>query len=303
MQAEPDLRTGGVRYALAAYAIWGTLPLYVALLRHVPPQVLVGWRAVFTLPVCFMLIAGMAWTGKPYWSRLLAVLRQPRLVGVLAFSALLIGSNWLIYVYAVQERHILATSVGYYINPLVNVLLGTLVLGERLSSRQWLAVGLAAIGVGMLAWGALDTMAISISLAMSFALYGLVRKMAPIDPLVALTVETMAMFPVAALALLLAPAGLPGLSLAQDPATGLMLAGAGVLTAVPLVLFGVAAQRMDYSAMGFIQFTTPTLAFLFGVFIFEEPLREAQVLCFAAIWAGIAVFVWDIIARKRAERA
>lgn len=303
MQAEPNPRTGGLRYALVAYAIWGTLPLYVALLRHVPPQILVGWRAVFTLPACFLLIMGMAWTGKPYWSRLLSVLRQPRLVGVLAFSALLIGSNWLIYVYAVQERHMLATSVGYYINPLLNVLLGTLVLRERLNARQWLAVGLAAIGVGLLAWGALETMAISVTLATSFALYGLVRKLAPIDSLVALTVETMVMFPVAVIALLLAPPGLPGLSLTADPATGMMLAGAGVLTAVPLVLFGVAAQRMDYSAMGFIQFTTPTLAFLFGVFIFNEPLRPAQVLCFAAIWAGIAVFIWDIIARKRAERA
>lgn len=303
MQAQSNPRAGGLTFALAAYGIWGILPLYVALLGHVPAQVLVGWRAVFTVPVCFILIAVMAWNGKPYWTKLATVLRQPRLVGLLTFSALLIGSNWLIYVVAVQERHVLATSVGYYINPLVNVLLGTVVLRERLTRRQWLAVALAGLGVGALAWGALDTMAISVTLAVSFALYGLVRKLAPVDSLVALTVETMALLPLAVIALALAPAGVPGLSLADDPLTTVMLAGAGVLTAVPLVLFGVAAQRMDYSALGFIQFSTPTLAFLFGVFIFDEPLRPAQALCFIAIWAGIAVFVWDIIARKRAERA
>ncbi len=288
----PDLV--GLWMALGAYLIWGFLPLYLRQVHWVPPYEFIGWRIIWTLPLCLSVLAL-----RGQLATLLDAVRRPRNVALLALSALLIAVNWTVYVIAIQSGHVFAASLGYYINPLVNVLAGTLLLGETLTRQQWLAVGLAALGVSLLAWGARDMLWISLTLAISFSAYGLVRKLVAVESLPGLTVETL---------LLLIPAAVTVWYFAQGPdgsamtrsagAAGWVMAG-GLLTGVPLLLFAAAARRMDYSSLGMTQFCAPTIVFLLGVFVFDEPLRPVQLACFVLIWCAIAVFVWDILAQRR----
>jgi chloramphenicol-sensitive protein RarD len=220
-------------------------------------------------------------------------------LGLLLLGALLIGSNWLIYVIAIDTRHIFATSLGYYINPLVNVLAGTLFLGERLTRRQWAAVVLAAAGVSMLAWDALEMLGIALALALTFAAYGLVRRIVPVGAVPALAVETALLLPVAFSILIWLGRG-SGMSFGRDTTVDLLLLASGVITTVALALFTVAARRMDYSALGFVQYLSPTIVFLLGLFAFHEPLQQTQLICFLIIWAAIALFIWDLLARRKA---
>lgn len=295
--SSPSPAGSGLPQALAAYLMWGLLPFYLKLVHHVPAFEFVGWRVVFTLPVCLAL----ALTGGRH-GELPAVLRQPRRLGALALSALLIGANWTTYVVAIQAGHVLAASIGYYINPLVNVLLGTLFLGERLSRTQWLAVAVAAAGVAVLAVEAVDALWVSLSLAGTFGLYGLVRKLVPVSAVTGLTVETLVLLPVAVV-LLDWYAGQPaGLTLGRAPVTDALIAAAGPLTAVPLMLYAAAARRMDYATLGFIQFITPTLAFIQGLWLFHERLSLPQGICFALIWIACAIYCGDLLRRARAAR-
>lgn len=280
--------------ALGAYLFWGIMPLYLRLVHWVPPYEFIGWRIICTLPVCLLFVAIRREHGA-----VLRALANPRIAGVLAVSAALVALNWTIYIAAIQAGHVVASSLGYYINPLANVLGGTLFLGERLGRRQWLAVALAALGVSLLAWDARDMLWISLSLAISFSAYGLVRKLAPVESLPGLTIETL---------LLLVPATLVVAWYAESPAgtamghgigNSALVAFSGLMTGIPLLLFGAAARRMDYSSLGMTQFLSPTLVFILGVTVFEEPLKPSQLACFAFIWAAIAVFVWDILARRR----
>ena len=175
MAPDPPKPAGGLRFALAAYILWGFLPLYIALMRAVPAFELVAWRIVFTLPLCLAIAAFRSQLGD-----IARALRDWRVLRLLLASSLLIALNWVVYIAAVNGGHVLAASLGYYINPLVNVLLGTIFLGERLNRAQWLAVALAGAGVAVLVYGALDTLGISLVLGVSFGLYGLVRKLAPV---------------------------------------------------------------------------------------------------------------------------
>jgi chloramphenicol-sensitive protein RarD len=287
-------RRSGLPYAIGVYLIWGLIPLYFRLLHDVPPFELVGWRVIFTIPVCLILVAVMRQFGE-----VRRALTTPRTLAALAVSAMLIGANWLVYVIAIATDHVFAASLGYYINPLMNVLAGTVFLHETLSRRQWLAVALAAVGVTVLAWGALNTLWISMGLALSFCGYGLVRKLAPVESLPGLAVETLVLI-VPALALIGWQAGQSaGISLGHSPVLDVTLASAGIVTGVPLLLFATAARRMSYSALGFVQFLAPTLVFLLGLFVFHEPLRPVQLISFVMIWAAIAVFCWDLLSARR----
>lgn len=288
---------GGLPYALGAYLIWGLLPLYLRLLQAVPPFEFVGWRVIFTLPVCLLAIAVTR-----NWRALATALANPRTMLVLLGSSLLIGINWLIYIWAILEGHVLASSLGYYINPLANVLAGTLFLGERLSRRQWWAVALAGAGVALLAMGALDMLWISVSLAISFSGYGLVRKLAPVESLPGLTVESVVLLiPAMLICYHYAQAPL-GAAFGRDSQTSILLVLAGVITAVPLLLFTEAARRMDYSTLGFVQFLSPTLVFVLGLFVFHEPLRPLQLGSFVLIWAAAGLFICDLLARRKISR-
>ena len=285
----------GLPHALGAYFIWGLFPLYLLYLRHVPAFEFVGWRIVFTLPVCLLIVAA---TPRRRQDLRLAI-GNPKALGALAISALLIGGNWLIYVVAIQSNHVFAASLGYYINPLVNVLAGTLFLGERLSRMQWFAVALAAAGVSLLAWDSLNMLGIALALAFTFAGYGLARRMAPVGALPGLTIETMLLF-LPALGIIGWFAASPaGTSFGQGLLSDGLLTVSGVITSTALLLFATAARRMDYSTLGFVQYLTPTMAFLLGLFVFHEPLRQVQLACFIAIWAAIAIFSWDLWSRRK----
>ena len=293
MPLHDEPRSGGLPYALGAYLIWGLLPLYLMHLRAVPPIELVGWRIVFTLPVCLgAVIATRQGTA------LRAAIADRKTLALLGLSALLIGANWVIYFIAILEGHVLAASLGYYINPLVNVLAGTVFLGERLSRAQWTAVGIAALGVSLLASGAGEMLGISLSLAGTFAAYGLLRKLVSTGSLPGLTIEAAILLGPAIAVLAWTAQGATGVSLGDATGTSVLIVLSGAITAVPLLLFATAARRMDYSALGFVQFLSPTLAFLLGLFVFHEPLRPIQLACFVAIWIAIAVFSWDLWRRR-----
>src|SRR6188768_3434497 len=188
----PNSIASGLPYALGAHVVWGSMPLYLLLVQSVPPLEFVAWRLVFTLPLCLIFVAATR-----SWGELAAVLRNRRAVLTLLGSASTVAVNWWLYVWAIHNGHIYAASLGYYILPLMMMLLGLAVLGERLSRRQWAAVALAGLGVGILAVGALTTMWLSLSMAMTFGTYGLLRKTVQAGPLAGLTVETLILMPVA----------------------------------------------------------------------------------------------------------
>ncbi len=296
-RAPPETPRSGLPFAIAAYLIWGLLPLYLRLVHTVPPFEFVGWRILFTLPFCLLFVALRGQGGD-----LRAAVGNRHVVLLLLASSVLIAINWLVYIAAIQQGHVLATSLGYYINPLVNILFGTLFLREKLSAPQWIAVALAAAGVSLLAWGAHDMLWISLTLAFSFSAYGVVRKLVAVGSLPGLTIEAMILFIPAALVVWHYASGPGGTVFGTDLRISLLIAASGILTAVPLLLFALAARRMDYSALGFVQFLSPTIVFVLGLTVFHEPLRPVQLGCFALIWSAIALFVWDLLARRRSAK-
>ena len=289
MSNSPMSRSG-VPQALGAYLAWGVLPIYFNLLHNVTPVELVAWRVLFTLPFCLVLIVA-----RRQGPALGAALAHGRVLGGLALSAALIGTNWLVFIFAVNNGHVLAASIGYYINPLVSVALGTLFLGERLRAQQWLAVGIAASGIALLAWGALDTLGVALSLALSFGIYGLVRKLVPVGAVPGLTIEAAVLTPLAAIAAAwygMSPTGSAMLHGGTEP---WLLAASGAVTGIPLLLFAIAARRMDLSMLGFTQFLSPTIGFVIGIAYFHESLSPVRLACFVAIWLAIAVFCHDLL--------
>lgn len=294
MNHSPTMRRG-LAAAVAAYIMWGLLPLYFRALHAVPPLELVGWRVVFTLPVCLLFIA----VRRDQATELRAAFANRRALGLLCLSAALIGSNWLIFVTAINTGHVLATSLGYYINPMINVLLGTMFLGERLSRVQWCAVALAGAGIAILLAGAVDTLAVALSLAFTFAFYGFVRKQAPVGSVPGLTVETILLFLPAVAILALTAGGGQGSSLSSGGSITPLLIASGVATAIPLTLFAVATRALPLTTLGFVQFISPTLSFVLGLTVFGETLDPARLACFAVIWAAIALYTWDMLRRSR----
>lgn len=288
-----DPKPSGLPAALGAYLIWGFLPLYLILVKSVSPLEFVGWRIIWTIPVCLLIVIF-----RKQMREVRDALYNPRVMFTLTASALLIGVNWLTYIWAVQSGHVLAASLGYFINPLVNVLIGTLLLKEKLSKWQWVAVAIAAVGVSLLFGGALTTLWISLTLALSFGFYGLLRKQVAVGSVPGLTIESIILI-LPAIGIVCYYGATPaGSAFGQDWWISLMLILGGVVTAVPLLLFAIAARRMDYSMLGFIQFIAPTIAFLLGIFVFDEELMPSQLACFLLIWTALAIFVWDLWSRR-----
>ncbi len=293
---QPD--RGGLPYALGAYGIWGLLPLYLILVQSVPAFEFVGWRIIWTVPICLLIIVA-----RKQWAEVHAAFTNWNTLRILVLSSMLIAVNWFVYVWAIQGGHIYAASLGYYINPLINVMLGTALLGEKLTRRQWLAVLVAGSGVALLMIGALTTLWISLTLAFSFAAYGLLRKQVPVGSLPGLTVEAILMMPLAigiAAWYGMTPAGT---SFGQDVSLSLAIILGGFVTAIPLLLFAVAAKKMDYSTLGFVQFLAPTLVFFLGLLVFEEPLVWTELAAFVAIWTACALFVSDLWRKHPAKAA
>jgi chloramphenicol-sensitive protein RarD len=279
----------GYLLGICAYAIWGLFPLYFKLLAQVPSAEIVVHRVLWSA-LCGSLLL-LVWRHPGWWRELRA---NPRRLLVLTVSGLLIASNWLLYVWAVNNNQMLAASLGYYINPLVNVLLGMLLLGERLRRLQWLAVGLAACGVLQQLWLLGSLPWLSLGLALSFGFYGLIRKKAPVAALPGLVVETWLLLPVALLWLLLNPQALTAQAAFWSDSTALWLLAAGPITLLPLLCFNAAARHLPYTTLGFLQYLAPTLVLLQAVWLFDEHLDANTLLAFGFIWAGLLVYSVDI---------
>jgi len=295
-QASEHHSRGGFALGLAAYGLWGVLPIYFKLIEVVPAVEIVAHRILWSLPFLAVLL-----TVTRGWGKVREALGRPRTVGVLVITALLIGGNWLLYVYAVTSGHILASSFGYYLNPLANVLLGRFVLKERLSRLQWVAVAIAGAGISVLAAGALAQLWISLTLCVTFALYGLLRKVVAADAVTGLGIETAILFPLAAAWL--------GWSLATGspvggptPTVAGLLLIAGIVSTTPLLLFTAAARRLQYSTLGMLQFLAPTLQFLIGIW-YGEPFTTAHAIAFPAIWIALGLYVTAILRAPRLPQA
>lgn len=285
-------RARGLALAFGAYIIWGLLPLFFVPLRGLGALEVVAHRICWSLLLLGTIVLA---TGR--WSRLRAALANPRTRARLLLSALLIATNWLVYIWAITSHHVVAASLGYFLNPLVNVLLGVALLGERLGRAQAMAVALAAAGVATLAigTGAGTGLWLSLTLAISFALYGLVRKTTPVEALEGLTVETIVLAPIAAA--YLAWTGAPGLA-APGPVP-LLLIASGAVTALPLLLFAAAARLLPLSTLGLVQYLSPSLGFLIAVTLLGERLTTPHIVCFGLIWSGLALVAADGLTRAR----
>jgi chloramphenicol-sensitive protein RarD len=291
-----DSARSGLLLGLTAYICWGVLPLYFKALASVRPTEIVAHRILWSL----FFLAALVALGRR-WQAIAAAIRTPRIAATLALTATLIGINWLVYIYAVVSGHVLEGSLGYYLNPLVNVLLGVAILKEPLTHAQGGAVLLAAAGVAWLAAGAGGAIWISLTLAASFASYGFLRKVTPVDALEGLSIETIFLTPVALGWILWLQSHGTG-NFLVDRTTDLLLVLGGAVTAIPLLLFTAAAKRLPYSTLGFLQYAAPSLQFLLAVAVFGEPLSRAHLACFGAIWAALAIFLVEGARVRRRER-
>lgn len=296
----PDAGTGLI-FGIIAYLVWGFFPIYFKAIASVPPLQVVSHRIAWSVAFVALLIS---WRGR--WGDLRAAVAERSSLLILMASAILIAINWLVFIIAVEGGQVLQSSLGYFITPFVSVLLGLIFLKERMRRLQLAGLFLAAIGVviltvsnGSFPWTAL-------TLALTFGSYGLLRKVVKVDSLIGLTVETIFLAPVACGYLLFVTLRGEGAFLAGGTQISLLLASAGVVTAVPLLLFSAAARRLRLATIGFLQYITPTLHFLLAVLVYDEPFSTIHLASFLLIWAGLASYSWDayrVMVRHRQLKA
>jgi chloramphenicol-sensitive protein RarD len=294
--ADSHARTG-LAFGLLAYGMWGVLPIYFKQLAGVSPLDIVAHRIIWSL-----LFLGLLVAVTRGWGQVRTGIKDRRTLGLLLITSVLIAANWLLYVYAVTSGHILAGSLGYYLNPLMNILLGRFILKERLTTLQWAAVAIAAAGVSVLAAGAGTTLWISLSLCVTFATYGLLRKVAAVEAMAGLSIETAILFPVALIWLAVAGAGgQPILGSSRIEMWLLILSG--IASTTPLLLFTSAARRLRYSTLGMLQFAAPTMQFIVAVLVYHEEFTRAHAIAFASIWSALALYVTSMVRDLRAQRS
>ena len=291
---EQSLRSGIVA-GVAAYLLWGFLPLLFKWLDHVPAPTIVADRTVWSL-----LLVGLILVVAGRTAEIRTALADWRTVRAMGISALLLGVNWLIYVYAVETGQVLEASFGYFINPLVNVAIGMVLLGERLNRWQAVAIAIAAVAIGIQAIGLAGIPFIALSLALTFAAYGYFRKTARASSATGLFVETLLLAPLAILYLLFTFWRDSGVGPHGDPATLGLLVLTGPATAVPLLLFAFAVQRLRLTTIGMLQYIAPSLAFLLAIWVFGEHLNGMRLLSFALIWLSLVIYTADSVIRRRA---
>ena len=280
----------GVLLALAAYFIWGIAPAYFKFIDYVPADEIITHRIIWSFFFMIVLISA-----SRQWSGLKRLWQTPKKILLLALSAVLIGGNWLLFIWAVNNHHMLEASLGYFINPLVNIVLGMLFLGERFRRMQWLAVALAACGVLVQLWTFGSLPIIGLGLAFSFAFYGLIRKKIAVDAQTGMLIETLWLLPVAAI-YLFGIADSPTSHMGHNPwSLNLLLIAAGIVTTVPLLCFTGAATKLRLSTLGFFQYIGPTLMFLLAVLFYGETPGADKMVTFAFIWVALAVFVMDAV--------
>lgn len=281
----------GVGFALGAYFIWGIAPAYFKLVKQVPATEIMTHRVIWSALFMLLLI-----TLSRNWPGVRSVLRQPKKVLLLALTAVTIGGNWLLFIWAVNNQHMLEASLGYFINPLINVVFGMLFLRERFRRLQWLAVLLATVGVLVQLWQFGSLPIIALGLALSFALYGLVRKKIQVDAQSGMLIETLWLFPLAAIYLFgFADSATSHLS-ANPLSLNLKLIAAGIVTTIPLMLFAAACSRLRLSTVGFFQYLGPTLMFVLAVAFYGETITPDKMVTFGFIWLALLVFVCDAVA-------
>jgi chloramphenicol-sensitive protein RarD len=286
----------GVAFALVAYGLWGVFPLYFLLLQPATAFEVVAFRVLFSLVFCAIVL-----TVTRAWARIAEIVRSPRVLLLLAMAGVLIYINWIVYVLAVDVGAVVDAALGYFINPIVTVLLGVIVLRERLRPAQWAAVGIATAAIVVIAVGGATLPWIALVLAASFGLYGLVKKRvgSRVDALAGLTIETAWLAPIAGIQLALVGAT-TGVTLGHHgplQAVGLLLAG--VVTAIPLLLFAGAARRLPLVAIGLTQFVTPILQFIIGVALLHEVMPTSRWIGFGLVWVALAVLMVDLVVASR----
>jgi chloramphenicol-sensitive protein RarD len=290
-----DERRLGVLSGLAAYSLWGLFPLYFPLLKPAGGLEIVAHRVLWSL-----LFVGLLLTAVRRWSHVRALVTDRRRLLVLTGAAVLIAANWLVFVYGVNSGHVVETSLGYFINPLVSVLLGVVVFGERLRALQWTAVGIAAVAVAVLTIDYGRPPWIALTLAGTFALYGLMKKIVRTEAAPGLFVETLLVAVPAVVVLGVLHGGGDGTFGNAGTGHALLLVGSGVATAVPLLLFAAAARRIPLSTVGLLQYITPLMQLAIGVFVYDEPMPPARLAGFAIVWVALAVFTADMLRHARA---
>ena len=275
----------GILNGIAAYALWGFFPIYWKLLHQVPALQVIGHRISwsFVLLLLFIVVTKQ-------WQDFRSAALTAKTIGIYSIAAILLTINWLVYVWGVNSGFIVETSLGYFINPLLSVLLGVIFLHERLRTAQWVPVIIAAIGViyltavyGRLPW-------IALSLAFSFGFYGFVKKLAPLGSLYGLTLETGIVFPIALIYLVFVGVSSTGAFRQQSAATDLLLIGAGAVTTIPLLMFASAAKQIPLTVIGLLQYIAPTIQFLIGVFMYKEPFDQAHFIGFGIVWVALVIF-------------
>jgi chloramphenicol-sensitive protein RarD len=284
----------GFFLALAAYLLWGLLPLYIKAVGHIPVLEVVAHRIIWSVPIAAAVLIWLGRTGDFF-----IALRSPRMLAMAALTAALISVNWSIYLWAIVVDRTVESALGYYINPLVNVVVGAVLLGEKLDRLQIVAVALAALAVtiltieqGVLPW-------ISLSLALSFAAYGYFRKTLPIGPSQGFLLEVLILsVPAIAYVLWLSAKG-QGHFLTGDLTNTWLLIGCGAVTAIPLLLFSFGARLLRFSTIGIMQYIAPTMVFLIAVFIFHEPFGRAQAIAFGLIWTALALYSWSMFKHRK----
>ncbi|MEI9418140.1 EamA family transporter RarD [Mesorhizobium sp. Cs1321R2N1] len=284
----------GFLLALGAYLLWGLLPFYMKAVAHLPLAEVIAHRIVWSVPIA---AAVLIWAGRT--ADFKAAIRSPRTIAMAALTAALISVNWGIYVWAIAVDRTVETALGYYINPLVSVVVGALLLGERLNRLQIAAVALAAVAVGVLTIEGGKLPWVSLALAFSFAAYGFFRKTLPIGPSQGFLLEVLLLsVPALGYIIFLIATGQDHFVAGNGTDTALLI-GCGPVTAVPLLLFAFGAKLLRLSTIGLMQYIAPTMVFLIAVLIFDEPFGTTQAIAFALIWAALAIYSWSMLATAR----
>lgn len=294
-----SLSRAGLGYAVGAYGLWGFLPIYFLALAPTGPFEVVGWRIVLSLVFCALLL-----TVTRGWRAFGALVRDGRVLGIMAVAGVLIYVNWQTYVYATLSGQVVEAALGYFINPIVTVFLGVLILRERLNVTQWVAVGISILAVFVLAFGHGEVPWIALLLAFSFGFYGLIKKrVGPrVDAVSGLTLETAWLTPVAVVQLVVV-ATTAGLTFGQYGVWhAVLLSLTGAVTAVPLLFFAAASRRLPLTTMGFIQYFAPFIQFIVGVFVLHEPMPVERWVGFALVWVALLVLTFDLVRGARAAR-
>jgi len=283
----------GILSATLAFLCWGLFPLYFHAIGDVPPLQILANRMVWSL---LFLVIVLAVRRQWAW---LNLVRRPRVFGSFVASALLLSINWLIYIWAVNNGHVIESSLGYFINPLVNIMFGSMLLKERLRRAQWMAIGVAALGVAWLTWQAGTVPWVALALAMSFGGYGLLRKTAALGALEGLSFETMVLFPLAAgYVIWLTAHGQNAFINTDSNTTRWLLVAAGPITAIPLVLFAAGARKIPMSVLGLLQYLSPTMQFLLGVWLFHEAFTATRLVGFVLIWLALALYAAEGLLKR-----